>query len=366
MKTKVVITGGGTAGHTNPGIAVGQALVEIGLDPDEIHFIGAKRGNEGRLVPEAGFKISLLSGRGIKRKISIQSLTAAISLLFGAFHGFWLIAKLRPKVVMCLGGYASFPASLASVLLFRPIVVSEQNARSSAVNQLFGRFAKVCALPFPNTDLPKGKLTGNPVRGSIGTPNKKLRVAARKKFGFGDNQIVVAVWSGSLGADSVNNAIADLAKSWADRDDVYIYHIVGKRNWENYKGTDQSINNYLVKPYEDNMPELLQACDVAVCRSGASTIGELAIAGLPSVLIPLPGAPRDHQTANTEELVEAGGAVLVPDSDLNSQSLEKALDSFLLDDQKRKKMSEAALSVARPAAAYDVAKLLIEVGDIDV
>jgi len=364
MGKKVVITGGGTAGHTNPGIAVAQQLVAQGVPVDDIHFIGGKRGNEGKLVPEAGFSISLLPGRGIQRKISFVSLTAALSLLLGAIKGFFLILKIRPKVVLCLGGYAAFPASLAAVFLFRPIVVSEQNARSSAVNRLFGKFAKVCALPFPDTDLPKGKLTGNPALDSIKKTTPESKVEARKFLDIPEDKTLIAVFSGSLGATSVNKSVNELAHEWSNRQDLYIYHVIGKRDWDSYSAEGNS--NYRVLEYEYNMAQLLAAADFAVCRAGASTVCELAIAGLGSILVPLPIAPRDAQTANARELERVGGAIIISDDDLTSELLEKQLDPIISDSTKILKMSEAALSVARPEAASDVAKIMIEVGGIDV
>ncbi len=367
-KVKIVITGGGTAGHTNPGIAVAQALVEKGLDPSEIHFIGAKRGNEGTLVPEAGFTISLLPGRGVKRQLSLSSLKAIVALKFAAFKALYLMLRLRPKAVMCLGGYAAFPASLAAVLLRRPLIVSEQNARSSAVNRLFGKFAKKCALPFPDTDLPKGLLTGNPIRSSITAASDEQRRAARQKLGVaaGDSRTIVAVWSGSLGAISVNKAVKELTSLWADRSDLFVYHVVGKRDWDSFKQSESRPADglwYQTVAYESDMPTLLAGADVAICRAGASTISELSVAGLPSVLIPLPGAPRDHQRANAQELKDVGGAVLLKDSELTGEKLQQTLAPILESQAKRDEMSQAAKSVARPNAAAAVADLLLAFAD---
>ena len=311
QRPSIVITGGGTAGHTNPGIAVAEALVAAGVGRDDVHFIGGRRGNEERLVSDAGFSIDLLQGRGIERRLSPASVGAVLSLVAGIAQGFWYVLRRRPRVVLCLGGYAAFAVSMAAVVLRVPVVVTEQNARASAVNRLIGRFAAVCALPFPDTDLPNGELTGNPSLAAVVDAVRLAdRAAARTELGLveasGADRVVIGVWSGSLGARSVNDAVRALAVRWAGRTDVALRHVVGRRDWEHFREPPPEVAAgalvYQVIEYEDRMPLLLVAADLAVCRSGASTVAELAIAGLPAVLVPLPIAPRDHQRAN------AGGA----------------------------------------------------------
>ncbi|MEM7339138.1 MAG: UDP-N-acetylglucosamine--N-acetylmuramyl-(pentapeptide) pyrophosphoryl-undecaprenol N-acetylglucosamine transferase [Actinomycetota bacterium] len=364
---KIVITGGGTAGHTNPGIAVAEALVARGWPREAVHFVGGKRGNESTLVPAAGFSIDLLSGRGIERKISARSVTAVLGLVAGLGQGFWYVLTKRPAAVLCLGGYAAFAVSMAAVLLRVPVVVTEQNARASAVNRLIGRWTRVNALPFPDTDLPNGELTGNPTLAAVVDAVRAAeRDEARRQLDLPLDRVVVAVWSGSLGAASVNRATRALAARWADRGDVSIRHVVGRRDWPDYQNPPESVAtaadglHYQLIEYENQMPLLLTAADLAICRSGASTVAELAIAGLPTVLVPLPGAPRDHQTANSAELVEAGGAVLVPDGELSPERLASELEPLLVDADRRAVMRAAAASVARPDAALAVADLLLD------
>jgi UDP-N-acetylglucosamine--N-acetylmuramyl-(pentapeptide) pyrophosphoryl-undecaprenol N-acetylglucosamine transferase len=368
MRKDIVIAGGGTAGHTNPGIAVAQALVDLGIESDAIQFVGGKRGSEGILVAAAGFNISLLPGRGVKRQISFASAMAALSLVYGAISGLFLMLKFWPKAVLCLGGYAAFPASLAAVVLRRPLIVSEQNARSSAVNRLFSKFAKKCALPFPDTDLPKGVVTGNPIRSNIVPLATAEKAATRQQYSVKPDCVFVAIWSGSLGAQSINEATKDLIKAWSDKQAVTLYHIVGRRNWSEFEDFKPHLNGltYVAVAYEDDMASLLQAIDVAVCRSGASTISELAIGGIPSILVPLPHAPRDHQRANADELVNIGAARLIEDSELTGESLGQALDPIVNDHNLRLRMIAAAVSIAKPDAAKDVAKLLLEAGRINL
>ena len=375
----IIITGGGTAGHTNPGIAVAEALVEAGVARRDIHFVGGERGNEATLVGEAGFSIDLLPGRGIQRRLTTENIASAFGLVKGLLKGLAIVSKRKPDVVLCLGGYAAFAASAAAVVRRVPLVVTEQNARASAVNRLFARWAKVSALPFPDTDLPNGVVTGNPIRASIVSSvvdndpaDARRRLVERRLPGHDasvlDDRVVVAVWAGSLGATRINRAARELTERWADRRDLAVYHIVGKRDWADFRrdppppGHDGLI--WMSVEYEDHMADVLTAADVAVCRAGASTVSEIAVAGLPSVLIPLPIATRDHQRANAAELVAAGAAVLVDDADADADRLERELAPIIADAGSREQMADGARSVARPAAAADVAQLVIDAGGL--
>jgi UDP-N-acetylglucosamine--N-acetylmuramyl-(pentapeptide) pyrophosphoryl-undecaprenol N-acetylglucosamine transferase len=363
-RPRFVITGGGTAGHTNPGIAVAQSLVALGVEPFDVHFVGGQRGNEGTLVDRAGFSIDLLPGRGIQRRPTLANVGAVVSLVAGLVKGFGLVLRRRPRAVLCLGGYAAFAVSLAAVVLRVPVVVTEQNARASVVNRLIGRFARTCALPFPGTDLPKGVLTGNPSLPAVVDAVTAGDVeAARARLGLPADRVVVAVWSGSLGATSVNQVVRQLAERWADRSDVAIRHVIGRRDWEQFRNPPPAVVSgqlvYQLVDYEDQMPTVLVAADLAVCRSGASTVAEISIAGLPAILVPLANAPNDHQRANTEELVAVGGAVVVADGELTVDRLEQELAPLVADSGRRHQMAAAAASVARPDAAEAVARLLL-------
>ncbi len=375
----IIITGGGTAGHTNPGIAVAEALVEAGVARRDIHFVGGERGNEATLVADAGFSIDLLPGRGIQRRLTVENLGSVLGLLKGLVKGLAIVSKRKPDVVVCLGGYAAFAASAAAVIRRIPIVVTEQNAKASAVNRLFGRWAKVCALPFPDTDLPNGVVTGNPIRASvvhamtgIDQSEARRRLIDRRLTGHDDgvldNRILVACSGGSLGAKRINTAVAGLADRWSDRDDVAIYHIVGRRDWDEFEQPTPVPGHegilHVTVEYEDHMADVLTAADVAIGRAGASTVSEIAVAGLPSILVPLPIAPRDAQRANTVELADAGAAIVVDDADTTADRLAKELEPIITDHDRRRRMSESARSVARPTAAADVAQLVLDAGGL--
>lgn len=365
IRGAVVIGGGGTAGHVLPGLAVARALVAGGRPAGDVTFIGATRGQEAALVPEAGFEVLLLPGRGIQRRLTLENVGAAIGIVRAIIRCVALFGRTRPGVVVTLGGYASLAPMAAAVLWRVPIVVTEQNARAGAANRIAGRFARACAVPFEGTDLPRATVTGNPVRSEIlaiaDEPGGRER--ARAELGLDAGRRLIAVFSGSLGSQRINSATAALAERWAARTDVAIHQVVGRRDFASAPRPDPATTSgrgldWRVVEYENRMDLLLVAADVALCRSGGSTVAELSIVGLPSVLVPFPTAPRDHQTANASALVAAGGAVLIADRDLDVDRLEAVMGPLLEAGGPLVEMSTAARSLARPDAADRVAALV--------
>ena len=360
-----LIAGGGTGGHVIPGLAVADALVSGEFDKDRVLFVGAARGVEAELVPEAGYAIELLPGRGIQRRLTAQNLGAVWGLLVAVVRSFGIVRRTKPSVVVSVGGYASTGPSLAAVILRRPLVVLEQNARAGASNRLFGRFARFCAVPFAETDLPHAKVTGNPVRPEIATrASSRDRRRARAEFGVADGRRMIAVFAGSLGASSVNQAVIGVVRRWSDRSDLHVHHVLGRRDFEALDPPDLSGDSivYEAVEYERRMDELLAAADLAVCRSGGTTVAELAVVGVPAIFVPFPQAPRDHQTANARPLAAAGAAVIVPDAELDVDRLEREMAAILDDpgaaDDRLSSMSSAAHELGRPRAAAAIAELI--------
>lgn len=362
--TWALIAGGGTAGHTLPGIAVGRALVERGHAPASIHFVGSERGTEDRLVPDAGFTITVLPGRGIQRRLTLDNVGAVIGLVRAFWQALAIVRRRRPAVVLALGGYASVATALAARLLRVPVVVAEQNAVPGAANRWVARFAKAAAVSFPGTDLPRAVLTGNPVRSEVLAVDRATdRSPARAVLGVPEDRLLVLAFGGSLGARRVNRAVAGVVGRWSSRDDLAVRHVVGERDWDEpgCRAEDRAgPEGILYRPvrYEDDMPAALASADLVVSRAGASTVAELAVVGLPSILVPLPIATADHQTANARALVEVGAARLVPDAELDADRLESELGDLLADPVRLAGMGERALAIGRPGAADAVAGLV--------
>ncbi len=360
--TWALIVGGGTAGHVLPGIAVAAELQRRGHDASSIHFVGAERGIEARLVPEAGFGITLLPGRGIQRKLTAANFGAIWGLIRAVFRALALMRKRRPAVVLALGGFASVACSLAAVVWRVPLVVADQNARAGASNRLFGRFARACAAPFDQTDLPNLVVTGNPVREEIlEAARNRDPLAARRTLGLPEDRTVIVAFAGSLGSRRLNDAVVGAVAQWAGRTDLAVHHVIGTRDWDSFTPPEAEGIHYQAVPYEERMATVLEAADLAICRSGGTTVAELTVMGLPSVLVPLPIATRDHQRANAAELVKVGGAVLVSDDQFDADRLVAEVAGILGadgDTTELAEMARAAGSLGHPYAAAAVADLV--------
>lgn len=360
-----VIAGGGTAGHVMPAIAIGEALVRRGHPRSSLRFVGSSRGMEARLIPKAGFEVTLLPGRGMVRRASVDNVGASLGLALAAVRALVTLRRLRPSVLVCVGGYASVAATFAAWAWRVPIVVAEQNAVPGLANRLAGRVARHCAIAFEGTPLPRAVLTGNPVRPDLlGLDRSESgRAAARALLGLPAGARVVLATGGSLGSRRINEAVAGLALRWAARDDVALRHVVGERDWDGRTGIERrggcEAAHALVYQrvrFEDRMDLAYRAADVVVARAGGA-VSELAVAGVASVLVPLPSAPGDHQSANARRMAAAGAAVTVPDAELSDERLGAELEALLADPARLRAMGLAARGLARPDAAERIAVL---------
>jgi UDP-N-acetylglucosamine--N-acetylmuramyl-(pentapeptide) pyrophosphoryl-undecaprenol N-acetylglucosamine transferase len=362
-----LVAGGGTAGHLQPALAIADALVERGHSRDSIEFVGSSRGQDRAVLDGRGFPLTLLPGRGIVRSMGpadlVRNLGAVIGLSAGCLRALALVSKARPAVVVSVGGYASLPAALSAVVLGVPLVLVNVDAVPGAANRLLGRFARASAVGWEGTPLPRSVVTGTPVRPEITTVKRSLeeRRAARVQLGLPPGRLTVAAFGGSLGARRINEAVAALAARWSARADTSIYHVVGRRDWdealERERASAQPLGGdpaglcYRRVPYEDRMPAVYSAADVVVCRAGAMTVAELAVAGVPAILVPLPGAPGDHQTANARVLERVGAAVVMPDAGCDGDHLADVLEPLLGDRERLESMGKAAGSMGRIDAA---------------
>lgn len=364
-----VVTGGGTGGHVTPALAVAEALVDKGHAQGEIELVGGRRGIESRLVPEAGFVLHTLPGRGIRRSLTLENLSSACGLLAAVFMALRLAMRERPRVVVTVGGYAGFPYAMAAVLLRIPLVVVSVDAMPGAVNRLVGRFAAANAVAYEGTVLPRATVTGPPVRRVVlqVSRDEATRAKVCDRLGLEAGRHLVLVTGGSLGAGSINAATIQLASMWAERGDVAIYHVAGERNLEAVRAEAEKAGlfsrggarlQYRLAGFDSDLVSGLAACDLAVCRAGGLTVAELTAIGVPSVLVPLPGAPADHQTHNASVLADAGASVMIADGECNGESLASAITGCFAEDGRIEAMSAAACSLGHGDAAEKVAELV--------
>ena len=361
-----LVVGGGTAGHVMPALAIARALGDDGHQPTSLHMVGSERGLEAKLFPDSGLPFTLLPGRGIERRLSLQNVRSLFQLVVALGRAWRLVGRLRPRVVVSVGGYASVPCAFAAIFRRIPIVVAEQNAAPGAANRLVGRFAKACAVSFPDTPLPRAVVTGNPVRPEVLAIDRAHdSEAARHKLDVYPGRRVLLIFGGSLGALKINKAVLSALKRWSSRTDLHVRHIVGRRDWDELLGDGAPLAagaplRYQPVEYDDDMPTSLAAADLVVCRAGSSTCFELLAAGLPSILVPSPHVTADHQSANARHMWQAGASEVIPDKELDGARLVAEVDALLSDPKRLDDMALAARRAARPNAARDIARLAQE------
>ncbi|MCP3933918.1 MAG: UDP-N-acetylglucosamine--N-acetylmuramyl-(pentapeptide) pyrophosphoryl-undecaprenol N-acetylglucosamine transferase [Actinomycetia bacterium] len=376
MNKRVLIAGGGTGGHVVPGLAVARALVAGGLGPAELHWVGSERGMEVEAVPAAGFSLTVLPGRGIERSLSLANFANVLGIVRGVFKGITLVRRLSPEVVVSLGGYAAVPAIVGAIVTRTPIVIQEQNATPSLANRLASRFSVASSVPVEGVGLRHEVVTGNPIDDQMSDAADRAgrdgeRELAAARLGLPETKTIIAAFGGSLGARRINHAVLDLADRWSDRDDVAIHHVIGRRDWadlaERVDRLQSTTLHYQAVEFEDRMPDLIVAADMAISRAGGMAVAELSAVGLPALLVPLPIAPNDAQRANAAAVVAAGGALLIDDSSLDADLLEAELEPLVgpKGAKTREIMASATLALGRPDAAEKIAAIVMEVADAD-
>ena len=321
MSAFAVVAGGGTAGHVLPALAVAEALVARGHDPSMIHYTGARRGIESRLLPDTPFPHTLFDVVGFQRRFDRRNLAFLPKLLRARRQAIGLFRDIGPKVVVSVGGYASMPAVLAARRLRIPVVVVSFDRTPGRASALAARRAAACAVAFPDSPLPRATLTGAPVRQAVLDVDRDHdRHAARAALGLPPERFVVVVMGGSQGSGVLNEAVALLLERCAADTGLAIRHAVGERFLAQAPPGRSGDEGVLYQPvgYEPDMPLVYAAADLLVGRGGASTVHEVAVTGIPAVLVPWAGAAEDHQTDNVRWLADGGAAVLLAESDVAS------------------------------------------------
>jgi len=360
----VVFSGGGTGGHLYPALAIADALRDIRPDVEAL-FIGAERGLEARVLPERGEQHVLLPVHGVDRAHPLSSWRALTGLGTSLARISRVFAEDRPEAVVVTGGYAGAPAGIMAGLMGLPLVLQEQNSVPGVVTRLLTRWASRVHVAFADVidRLPVGRdlavLSGNPVREASGGG----RDVARARFGIPSDAQLVLVAGGSQGSLALNRVVSEAVRAVARGElvrpaPVQLLWSTGPRHID---VVSSLLNEYdspewvHAVPYIDDMPNALAAADLAVCRAGAMSTAELLNEGLPAILVPFPFAAADHQMHNARSLETAGVAVVAPESDLTGVALWAEVTRLLAEPALLTRMREAALSLARPHAARDIA-----------
>ena len=370
MSRPIVLTGGGTAGHVFPLRAVAEALLGAGVARDELVVVGSRRGQEGTLLADLGVEVVLLPGRGLRRSASPRAIAQNVGAVFGLLSALAeaevRIARLRPRAVVSVGGYAAFAASVGAVSTGRPLILVDLDATPGLVHRTLRPFAVAVTTAFPTEGSTRSVVTGVPLRADVVAVERtgEHRRAACARLGLDPSSQVVAVMTGSLGAGSVNSAVCGLAERWRGRSTATLYHVAGSRDLEMVKDakarTGIGDDRWRVVGFETAAADVWTACDVAVCRAGATTVAELCVTGVPSVLVPLPGSPGAHQDANASVLERIGAAVVVDDASISAELLDSTLSALLDDPARLTAMATAARSLARADAASRVAAVVLD------
>jgi UDP-N-acetylglucosamine--N-acetylmuramyl-(pentapeptide) pyrophosphoryl-undecaprenol N-acetylglucosamine transferase len=357
MARRWVIAGGGTGGHVTPALALGEAIAERG---DAVLFIGSARGLESRLVPAAGFPIELLPSEQVMGRSLWGRLRGALSILRSVGAARRAMREFGTDVVLSVGGYAAMPSAIAAWTLRRPLFLVEPNAIPGRVNRLTARFARSVFVGFESAGrhLPPGRETL-----CVGVP---LRRALEGAFGESGPQrapgrpLRVLVFGGSQGARQLNEHVPEaLARLGAEA--VEVFHQTGEADREAVERRYAEAGlRATVVAFEPDMPARYRWADLAICRAGALTVAELALAGMPALLVPYPFAADDHQAANARALEAAGAARCLEARPLDVEALATAVAELVADPERLVAMREAARGLARPRAARRIVELCLE------
>lgn len=345
----VLVMAGGTGGHVFPALAVSHVLRDRGW---HVEWLGTAQGIESRVVPEQDIPLHTISAVGLRGKGLAKLLVAPLHLARAFWQTVMVFRRTRPAVVLGMGGFVTGPGGLCARLLGVPLVIHEQNAIAGTANRILSRIAGHRLSAFPGV-FAGGEYVGNPVR----KPIAALALQPRTAMPAG-RPARLLVLGGSLGARAINNLVPEALALLPDGVRPEVFHQAGRALCEETQAGYQQWNVAAeVLPFIDDMEKMYQWADMAICRSGAMTVSELACAQLPALLIPFPFAIDDHQTHNARWLVEAGGAKLLPQSGLTAQALADAIRQCLEHPDQLQSMSAALQQLSHPEAAEAVATI---------
>lgn len=343
---RILLSGGGTAGHINPAVAIAKTV--LAHEPQsEVLFVGTPKGMEQRLVPKEGFKIKSVEVMGLRRSLTLENVKVAINYFTSIRDAGKIIDEFKPDVVVGTGGYVCAPVVKAAFKRKIPTLIHEQNVFPGLAIKMLAKKADVTAISFDETrEMMQGKnlvLTGNPLRPNLFDNIDGERV--RRELGF-DSRPIVLVFGGSLGAEKINSALVEMLKSGG-----LDFNIIASTGEKHYDGVMKELegtalgDNVKILPYIYNMNEIFALADLAVCRGGAITVSEINALGKASVIIPSPYVAHDHQTYNAKYLEKNGAAILLPEAQLSGKTLRSAIEKTVVNGAELEKMRAASKKI---------------------
>lgn len=348
---RILLAGGGTAGHINPGLAIADYACKKDADT-KILFVGTEKGLESTLVPKAGYEIKYIKVSGLSKKLTVENMKALCNMLIAKRKCKKIIREFKPDIVVGTGCYVCAPAVMAANSMGIPTLIHEQNVFPGKAVKRLSKKSDITAISFEDSrkyfaDAKRVLFTGNPIRPEIISCNRDY---ARNLFGLNDEKFVL-VFGGSLGAEAINKVCIDYIKTLDKDSGVKLLFAPGERNYEKVmnelSNTDVSKNkNICIVPYIHNMDQAMNAADVVVCRSGAITVSELCALGKPAILVPSPNVTNNHQEYNARALSDNGAAITILEKDFCLETMKNAVDSILFDSKTAEDMKSKSISIS--------------------
>jgi UDP-N-acetylglucosamine--N-acetylmuramyl-(pentapeptide) pyrophosphoryl-undecaprenol N-acetylglucosamine transferase len=319
MKCALVMAGG-TGGHIFPGLAVAEALRAKGW---RVHWLGGPGSMESELVPPRGFTFEAVDFSGVRGKGAVTLALLPVRLLRAFWQSIGVVRRVRPDVVVGLGGYITFPGGMMSVLLGRPLVLHEQNSVAGLVNKVLAGVADRVFTAFPEA-LKKGRWIGNPLRDEF-----LKQAPPEQRFADRSGRLKMLVVGGSLGAKALNDIVPRALALMPPELRPHVLHQSGAKQIDELRANYAAAQVFAeLTPFIQNTAEAFAEADLVICRAGASTVTEIAAVGAAAIFVPFPSAVDDHQSANAKFLVDAGGGWLVQQSELTPERLAEILNTM--------------------------------------
>ncbi len=361
---RIILSGGGTGGHIYPAITIAKEISRI--EEAEILFVGTPNGMESKIIPKEGYKFASIHAYGLKRSFTVKNIANLAVTAKSVFRAKKILKEFNPDVVIGTGGYVCGPILMAAALQGIPTLIQEQNVIPGITNKILSRFVDRIALGYKEAahrfpDAGKCVYTGNPIRRDILAYN---RADARKELGISEDTFMVLITGGSRGARSINHAMIGVHKHFGKGNrDILLYHVTGSLGYQDVlkelENSDEKSNDTVshIVEYEYQMPKVLAAADLIICRAGAISLAELSARELPSILVPYPYAAEDHQTFNARVFEKNGAAYVILDKELTDEALIDKIELLMDNPEELKNMAQKVTGLRKIHAGEDIAHL---------